>query len=256
MQSRFIYQSSGRGTPFHFQHGLGSNLNQPQNLLSDLQGVQLISMDCPGHGNAPLSEDITPSFDYYADQVIALMNELGIKKAIFGGISMGAGISINIALRFPEKVKALVLIRPAWLDQKSPENITILSGITKWIGKENGQAMFEKNEVFQQIRSVLPNAANSILGVFSSSQRKEIPLVLESMVNDRPFSDLAALKQIRKPSLIIGNEDDPIHPFTMAEIIHRHIEGSQLEKVVSRYLDDALHRTQINQIVAKFITNL
>ena len=92
MQTQLVYQSSGEGTPFHFQHGLGSNLAQPQGLLANLEGIQLISMDCPGHGAAALTSNASPSFAYYSQQLIQLMDHLQIPAAIFGGISMGAGI--------------------------------------------------------------------------------------------------------------------------------------------------------------------
>ncbi|MEZ5040160.1 MAG: alpha/beta hydrolase [Saprospiraceae bacterium] len=256
MQFPFHYKSTGNGIPFHFQHGLGSNLQQPQALLAGLEKVQLISMDCPGHGEAPLIESTPPSFNHYADQLLALMDELKVEKAIFGGISMGAGISLNVALRYPERVKALVLIRPAWLDQGSPENLAILLEAAPFIGQKNGLATFEQRPNFKRIQQLLPNAAQSVLGVFAPTQRAEIPLVLENMIKDRPFSDLKALENIHHPCLIIGNEDDPLHPIDMAERIHQCISGSQCVNVISRYVDDAQHGAAVNQLVSKFITDL
>lgn len=256
MQFPFHYKSIGNGIPFHFQHGLGSNLHQPQGLLAGLENVQLISMDCPGHGEAPLIEGALPSFNHYADQLLALMDELKVEKAIFGGISMGAGIALNVALRFPERVKALVLIRPAWLDQDSPENLAILLEAAPFIGQEDGLANFEQRPNFKHIQRILPKAAQSVLGVFAPTQRAEIPLVLENMIKDRPFSDLKALEHIQQPCLIIGNGDDPLHPFEMAESIHQRISGSQCVNIMSRYVDEAQHGAAVNQLVSKFITDL
>ena len=256
MQDRFNYQSRGEGPAFHFQHGLGSNLNQPQALLQDLEGFRLISMDCPGHGEAPLAANTLPSFDYYADQLVHLMDQLNIEKGIFGGISMGAGISMNIALRYPDRVRALVLVRPAWLDQGTPANLRILLEAAQCIGRSKGREVFMERFDFQDIKAVLPNAANSVLGVFAETQRAEIPVVLRSMVKDCPFNDLTALSKIIAPCLVIGNEDDPLHPLDMAEIIHRVIPNSQFKKVISRYVDDAAHRDIVNQTVIKFISNL
>ncbi len=256
MQSELNYTILGEGEPFVFQHGLGSDLNQPQNLLGELQGIRLISMDCPGHGASALDDVPPPSFQYYADRLLHLLNELAVERAIFGGISMGSGIALNIALRFPEKVKGLVLVRPAWLDSSSPENLSILLEAAQWIGKENGKTHFEQNADFQKIQKLLPKAAASILGVFAPTQRAEIPLVLEKMVNDRPFTSLEALTKIKQPCLIIGNENDPLHPFEMAEKIHQYIAGSELIKVPSRYKNDIEHRKVINRIVSKYINDL
>lgn len=252
----FQYQESGTGRPFHFQHGLGSNLLQPQSLLAELAGVRLISMDCPGHGQAMLPADTLPSFDFYADRLMALMDHLGVEKALFGGISMGAGISTNIALRYPDRVLALVLVRPAWLDQKTPDNLAILVDAARWIGKDNGLERFAESADFTAIQQRLPKAAQSILGVFAETQRPEIPTVLRAMVNDAPFSDLNALQKIDVPCLLIGNEDDPLHPYEMAEAMHQKINNSKIIKVASRYLADKQHREEVYQNVTKFITNL
>lgn len=250
------FLTSGKGQPFFFQHGLGSNLLQPQGILRGLDDFQLISMDCPGHGTANLQPDCQPSFDFYADQLVGLMEGLGIKQAVFGGISMGAGISINIALRYPEKVKALVLVRPAWLDKKQPDNLDGLKDAAKLIPIKNGKQVFEQGPAFQTIQKTLPNAAASILGVFSPTQQDVIPFVLESMYNDRPFNDRAELKKITQPSLIIANEDDPLHPFAMAQEIQKWVAGSQLVKIVSRYIDNEAHRKAVYSTVHEFVNTL
>ncbi len=256
MQPIINYKISGEGFPFIFQHGLGSNLVQTQNLLGGQEKVQLISMDCPGHGDTPLRLSNPPSFDFYADEVIRLMGHLKIEKAIFGGISMGAGISTNIALRYPDKVAGLVLVRPAWLDKGNPENLMILKAAAKFIGKRSAKAKFEKNNQFQHIKGHLRTAATSIMGVFSDTQQTAISMVLKSMVSDAPFKEMTDLAKIAQPCLIFGNDDDPLHPFEMAKVMHQHIKGSHLEKVTSRYIGNQAHKTEVNTAVTSFITRL
>lgn len=256
MQPTLNYKISGEGFPFFFQHGLGSNLAQTQSLLGGQEKVQLISMDCPGHGDTPLRLGNLPSFDFYADEVIRLMTHLKIEKAIFGGISMGAGISMNIALRYPEKVAALVLVRPAWLDKGNPENLMILKSAAKFIGKRDARAKFEKNKTYQHIKGHLRTAATSIMGVFGQAQQTAISMVLKSMVSDAPFKNMDDLKQITQPCLVIGNDDDPLHPYEMTKIIHEHIKGSQLQKVTSRYISNRPHKTEVNQFVKEFISKV
>lgn len=256
MTNNIVFKSQGEGWPFHFQHGLGSNLHQPQGLLADLQGVRLISMDCPGHGKAALAAGTRPSFKLYAQRVIQLMDQLGVEKAIFGGISMGAGISSYMALHHPDRVQALVLVRPAWLDEGHPANLGVLVEAAEYIGQENGQERFQAVPAFQAIQAAVPNAAQSVLGVFAASQRPEIPTVLKAMVADRPFEDIQSLRKITVPALVIGNEDDPLHPYDMAVQMAQHLPNSTLEKVVSRYINDTTHRQVVYQIVSKFIDNL
>lgn len=256
MQPTINYTISGEGFPFIFQHGLGSNLAQAQSLLGGLEKVQLITMDCPGHGDTPLRVGNPPSFDYYADEVIRLMDHLKIEKAIFGGISMGAGISMNIALRYPKKVAGLVLVRPAWLEEKHPDNLRILKAAAKLIGKRGGKAKFEKNSDYQQIKGHWRTAASSVMGVFSDTQQTAIPVVLKSMVSDSPYRSKKDLAKIKQPCLILGNDDDPLHPYEMAQDIHKGIKKSQLVKVTSRYIANREHKKEVNHAVSKLIDKI
>ena len=253
MNPTLNFSSTGNGVPFVFQHGLGAKLRQAQDLLAPQKHIQCITLDCPGHGLSPFNPNLLPSFANYAEELISVLDHLDIKSAYFGGISMGAGISLHIALQNPELVKGLVLVRPAWLNQVRPENLLILLEAGKRILSPNGKMEFEALAEFQAMKASLPLAARSVLGQFNRDQLEYGPQVLEYMVNDRPFEDLAQLTTIKQPCLIIGNEDDPLHPFEMAKTIGQHIPNAQVEKVVSRYVDNRAHREQVNQLVADWL---
>jgi hypothetical protein len=45
--------TKGEGEPIFFQHGLGGDTNQVLQFLSDIQGHEIISTDCVGHGATP-----------------------------------------------------------------------------------------------------------------------------------------------------------------------------------------------------------
>jgi 3-oxoadipate enol-lactonase len=51
-------------------------------------------------------------FSYWdcADDAVGLCDHLGIKQAVLGGMSQGGFVSLRAALRYPDRVKALVLI--------------------------------------------------------------------------------------------------------------------------------------------------
>ena len=248
------YVTFGKGVPFIFQHGLGANVEQVNELFQQLTGAQVILMDMPGHGKSPLPKEQQPSFSYYADQLVELMDELHIDKAIFGGISMGAGIALEVAQRFPDRVMGLVLVRPAWLAHGYPLNLRVLLEVAFAMESSSTDAFIEC-EVFQRLKSDVPAAADSLIGLFSPDQRVELPYVLREMVADKPIADEKDVATISSPCLIVGNEDDPLHPFWMAEKLHELVSGSQLVKVASRYKNNATHTDEVNQVVSTFISN-
>ena len=175
----------------------------------------------------------------------------GYRRQSFGGISMGSGIALNIALRYAERVRGLFLVRPAWLDQPNPQNLQILLPAAELRHQPNGQQVFGELKQFQDISP--EGAAQSVLGVFSSEQQPELSQVILNMVKDRPFTSLEKLSDIKAPTMVIGNDQDPLHPFAMAEKISQSIPGSVLRKVTSRYIDNAKHSEQLRTLLNDFI---
>src|SRR2546425_1684556 len=100
-------------TTLVFQHGLGGDTERVFELLGPLPGFSLVGLDCRGHGKTtPLGAVEKLSFDSFADDVVALLDRLGVRQAIVGGTSMGAGVALNCAIRYPQRVVGLVLLRP------------------------------------------------------------------------------------------------------------------------------------------------
>jgi len=239
--------------PLFFQHGLTANIDQVEALLSDLPGIRLISIDCPGHGKSLILGDSKISFDSYSDLLIQNMDALGIQKGFFGGISMGSGIALNIAFRYPERVLGLVLVRPAWLDEGFPENLKILLEATPFMNKKDGAADFKKLDAFKTIESEVALAAKSVLGVFGNHQQGILDQVITSMVADHPFPSLDGLDAVEMPTLVIANDDDPLHPYTMAEVIAGKLKNAKITKLVSGYIDKAQHRLEVRKSIQEFI---
>src|SRR5262245_61288660 len=130
----FHYQRRGKGIPFVFQHGLGSDLSQPFGLFTPPQGIALFSFDFRAHGDTrPLGRPDKISFASFADDLNFFLERMEIERAVIGGISMGAGVSLNFALRYPQRISGLVLSRPAWLDTPMTGFAAVFSKISQLI---------------------------------------------------------------------------------------------------------------------------
>lgn len=73
-------------------------------------GYRVLALDCRGHGLSAKSYD--PDFytaDKMADDVIRLLDHLGIGRALMAGHSMGASVALNLATRYGSRVRAIVL---------------------------------------------------------------------------------------------------------------------------------------------------
>lgn len=247
----------GEGKNLFFQHGLAANATQITSLLGGLKGIAIHTLDCPGHGQSELVPGYKPSFDRYADEVLNSLDEQRVAKAVIGGLSMGAGIALNIVMRYPERVKALVLHRSAWLDQKSPENLKVLLAAAPLYKKSDRVEQFKNSARFNFVNDKYELAGKSLLGIFSSNQQDCLGQVIKAMVGDRPIVNLEDLKKLHNiPTLIIGNDNDPLHPFAISETLHKYINGSILKKITSRYIDGEKHNRQVQLIIAEFLKSL
>ena len=76
---------------------------------------RLISLDCRGHGRTrPLGDRQFLKFNSLTDDITNLLDYLNLSKVVIGGISMGAGVALNFAVRHPERTRALILSRASW----------------------------------------------------------------------------------------------------------------------------------------------
>ena len=102
-----------------------------------MPGVRLLSFDARGHGGTiALLDPERLTFSSFADDLCSLLDHLTIHAAVVGGISMGAGVALNFALRFPDRALGLILCRPAWLHERSPKNLQVYPQIASLIEHE------------------------------------------------------------------------------------------------------------------------
>jgi pimeloyl-ACP methyl ester carboxylesterase len=213
----YLDEGDPSGRPFVFQHGLGGDISQPAGIFPPLSGVRLLSLDCRGHGGTrPLGPADKLSFSSFADDVAALMDHLGLQRAVVGGISMGAGVALNLALRYPQRVVGLVLSRPAWLDSPRPENLEAYPMIARLLrehGAKLGRKLFEGSEEYAELERAAPGAGRSLASSqFGRPRAREYAAVLESLAGDAPSGDRAQWREMRAPALVLASWQDPTHP--------------------------------------------
>ena len=192
------YQTLGNPAdpPVVFLHGLGAGASQTTSALTELPGRYVVAPDMPGHGDSSDFDPTTFGFDQFADHVVALMDKLGIESTDLGGLSMGSGISLNLALRYPEKVRSLTLLRPSWLDRQRPDHLALVGKVGDWLlagDPTSAQAQLENDPDFLRLREANEPVAKSIVALFQRPDREAFSAVLTRVWNDRPFEALADL---------------------------------------------------------------
>jgi pimeloyl-ACP methyl ester carboxylesterase len=253
----FHFRERGEGMLFVFQHGLGGDTNQIFDLVTPPPGIRLITLDCRAHGGTqPLGDEIKLGFDTFADDVVALLDHLDVTRAVIGGISMGAGVALNLALRHTARVKALVLSRPAWLDRTLPPNLLVYPAIALLIrtyGVAEGRRRLAESTAYELTLQASPDAAASLLGQCDQALAADRVARLERMPVDRPCTDLAACGTLAMPGLVLANRHDPIHPFEMALQLVHHLPQAQLKEVTAKSVSKARHQADVQAALEDFL---
>lgn len=153
-----FFRTKGEGKPLVMLHGLfgsGDNLGGLTRTLSE--DYQTISVDLRGHGRSPHLGAI--SYPIMANDVVRVMDNLGVEKAHVLGHSMGGKTAMQLALSHPDRVEKLVVedISPV---AYSRHHDSILEGMTAVVaarpdGRKNAEAILRDYESDPSVLSFL-----------------------------------------------------------------------------------------------------
>jgi pimeloyl-ACP methyl ester carboxylesterase len=263
----FWYAEKGAGSPearrqltFVFQHGLGGDRRQPMELYEHREGVHFLAIDCRGHGKTqPLGDPDLLRFDTFADDIVAMLDHLGAGEFVAGGISMGAGIALNLALRYPHRVKGLLLVRPAWLAQPCPPNLDCMVAVGQWIrdyGVVQGREGFLASPLYLRLQQEAPYTAGSLLAQFDEPRAADAWPRLLRLPADAPNRDGADWRLIGVPTLILANRTDLTHPYEYAQVLAAAIPSANLIEVPSKAVDQGAHIAAARTHIGGFLQAL
>jgi pimeloyl-ACP methyl ester carboxylesterase len=214
----FHYRDAGSGFPFVFQHALGEDVHDCNALCAPPNGIRLLSFDGRPRGDRA---QVGQTSDDHADDLIAFLDHLGLSTAIVGGGSMGAGIALDVAVRYPQRVAGLVLSRPAWFDGPAPAYVHELLGRIAHLLGEPG----------------------------ATPARPP----LRWSPRDRAADSLRAAAAIQVPTLILAHHQDPIHAFHYGVALARSIPGARFVRLTPNAVDRRHRADEVQRAMADFL---
>jgi 3-oxoadipate enol-lactonase len=202
------YQDRGRGPAILLIHSLlfDHTVLEPQ--VSALEDrFRLITPDLRGHGASERRPEERTLWDLMEDQ-IALLDHLGIERAVWGGASVAGPIALRAALRHPERVSALVLIST----QAGPEHPARKPRYEGFAGLVATEGWTEQALMGMARNNFGPGAPAAVVDSWTerwrSSPTDDIGHVMRALT--RRESLLDRLAEIEIPALIVYGEDDRV----------------------------------------------
>lgn len=218
---------AGKGSPLILIAGFSCDHTFWTSVLNLLSAYhQVIIFDNRGIGQTVCS-DSSFSIEMMADDVMALIQQLNLKKPIIIGQSMGSAIAQDIGRRYAAQIEKIVLMNTFAYLTKLPEMVFELVG------------EFQRMNLplIYQVKSVLPWVYSN---AFLSEQGQVANLIRFAQQNPYPQSllgyerQLTALKlfdsrtwlhEVKTSALIIAGEEDIIAPVVGAKQVQNKLSN-------------------------------
>lgn len=191
------YEIHGTGEPLILLHGGLGGIAEFGPLLPLLaESRQVIAVELQGHGHTA-DIDRSLSYEAMADDIAALISELGYESADVMGYSLGGGVALRTAIQHPEVVRKLILISTPY--KREGIHLEFRSGMEAMTAES--AAMMLETPMYQFYASVAPKLEN-----WSTLVGK----VGEMMSRDYDWS--AEVENMTTPTLIVQGDSDMLSP--------------------------------------------
>jgi len=239
--AEIYYEEAGSGPPIILSPGgLQGVLESYGPVMQGLaQAHRVIAYDrrFGGQSKSPM---VVQTWDQVCQDVIGLMDALGLDQACLGGGSFGAAISLGCAARYPDRVRAIFpsnlaggVICDAYLTAKLYRSMDIALNQ----GMPAVVAALDRDDRFAPFVSERVQHDPGFKKALEAMPPEEYAQVMRDTIYalfDGPYPTLGAtvemLKGIRTPALVMPGNND-IHPRRVAELVHRLVPNAQWGEV-------------------------
>jgi pimeloyl-ACP methyl ester carboxylesterase len=222
------FTTTGSGSPVTvFAHGLAGSIETTRPFGSGVRGSRTF-MHFRGHGASTVAE--APwSYAALADDLRAVADYVGATQAL--GVSMGAGALCSLLARTPLRFERLVFVMPAVLDRpRGDEALDRLVEMAQRVDQHDLEGLTalllegEPSSARAQpaVRLWCSRQAAMMAGTAVSGALRMMPAAF-------PLTDRAVLAAVTVPTLVIAQEEDPLHPVWVAEELAASLPDTRLE---------------------------
>jgi len=225
--TRLFALEAGHGHPVVFIHGGLADHRAAMFRAGGLAAAhRLLAPDLRGSGRSVYAGAL--SWDALADDVAALLDHVGLERAVIGGTSMGSGVAIRFALRHRSRTTGLLLMSPVYPGADRPLPAAASSAMR--VMAEAGEQVLTRGvealrPLFEGLPAPLRDVALQMMLEFDPASVQATTRFLAS--GAQPMSSARDLASI-DASVVVLPGNDPQHPAEIAELYARHLRAPLL----------------------------
>jgi pimeloyl-ACP methyl ester carboxylesterase len=228
-RGRTAKSAPANGRPLILLHGLLLSQEMHRPLAEDLaaRGNRVITLDLLGHGHSDRPRDMWRySMATYGEQIVALMDHLGIEQAVVMGTSLGANAALEVAAHNPERLRGLVIEMPVL------DNGLLWSAVTftpLLVALTFGEPLMKllARTTRAVPRRLLPHYGNVMLDLVRQEPGPSGAL-LQGLFFGRIAPPRSERATFTTPTLVLGHPRDPVHPFSDAGMLAKEMPNAKL----------------------------
>ena len=226
--ARIFYQVAGHGTPMLLIHGFPLSGELFDGQLAGLSNnFEVITPDLRGFGKSTIP-NAAATDEIYAQDMFALLDHLGISKAIIGGHSMGGQVTLEMYREMPQRFLGMILfdtnpMAPSMVEQAEFTTFGIQAqqlGTPSIVSTITPQMLTGSERLTNPVRTLEMMdilAEGSPDGVIGGGQALATRIAYTSL-----------LPEIVVPTLVVVGIDDPIYSLEISEMTSSAIPSSAL----------------------------
>mgnify|MGYP003385218737 FL=1 len=238
---------AGTGDPIIFVHGVVTTSNIFSKYLSayspDFRGI---AVDLRGYGDSQ-KPDSGFTIKQFSKDLIALADKLEIEKPIWVGVSMGGMILQQLALDYPERVRALVLV-------STTDGAMVLDKDLPTIGNPRDFREVSKNIIVESFPPETPvTLYQPLLDRIATWNGTVLREALTSMAQANVHGRINA---ITAPTLVVVGAKDDVATPAIARGIQAQIAGAQLVEFNTGHFMMAEDPERFQKVLGEFLQSL
>jgi pimeloyl-ACP methyl ester carboxylesterase len=247
---------AAKGKPVILLHGLllSQEMDRPLAEALAARGNRAITVDLLGHGRSDRPRDMWRySMATFGEQVIGLMDHLGLEQAAVMGTSLGANAALEVAAKRPERLRGMVIEMPV-LDNALLASALAFTPLL--VALTFGEPIMKRLARAARAvpRGVLPHWGNVMLDLVRQEPGPGGAL-LQGLFFGRVAPPRSERRTFEVPTLVLGHRRDPVHPFSDAGMLAAEISNARLVEANS-LLELRLTPERLTDEIADFLDEL
>lgn len=229
-------ERAGEGQPIVLCHGLTATRRTVLHGSTRLPraGYELIAYDARGHGESePAPEGEGYGYpELIADLESVVASQVGERRFVLAGHSMGAHTCVAFALRHPERLAGLVAIGPVYSGKLPPDGLAYWDRLAEALEAGGVDGFLDR---IDREGSADPAWRESVLRFTRERMLRHrhldaVAVALREVPRSRPFGSISELEGLDIPVLVVASHDaaDPGHPYEVARAYAEHIARAKL----------------------------